>query len=289
MSYRLASIDRFHMMERREEHAEVQVAGRLQGKVALVTGAGSVGPGWGNGKATAVLFAREGAKVVALDLRAEAAEETRALIEREGGECLALAGDVSRDEDVARVVTQTIERFGSIDVLHNNVGTAVLGGPVEVSEADWDRIFAINVKSVFLTCKHVLPHMERQGKGSIVNVASIGAIRDIGVAYVAYAASKAAVIGTTKSVALQYAAKGIRCNVILPGLMDTPHIRGPMQAAYGGELDRMIADRAARSPTGRMGTGWDVAHAALYLASDEAAYVNAVELIVDGGITTTIR
>lgn len=265
------------------------MAGRLLDRVALVTGAGSVGPGWGNGKATAALFAREGAKVVALDLKLEAAEETKALIEREGGECLALAGDVSRDTDVASVVAEAVARFGRIDILHNNVGTAVLGGPVEVSEADWDRIFAINVKSVFLTCKHVLPHMERQGKGSIVNVASIGAIRDIGVAYVAYAASKAAVIGTTKSVALQYASKGIRCNVILPGLMDTPHIRGPMQAHYGGELDRMIADRDARSPTGRMGTGWDVAHAALYLASDEAAYVNAVELIVDGGITSTIR
>ncbi len=264
-------------------------SGRLRGKVALVTGAGSVGPGWGNGKATAALFAREGAEVVALDLNREAAEETRRIIESEGGTCIAIAGDVTRDEDVRAAVSAAMERFGRIDVLHNNVGTAVLGGPVEVSEADWDRIFAINVKSVFLACKHVLPHMERQGRGSIVNVASIGAIRDIGVAYVAYAASKAAVIGTTKSVALQYAGKGIRCNVILPGLMDTPHIRGPMQASYGGSLDRMLADRDARSPTGKMGTAWDVAHAALYLASDEAAYVNAAELIVDGGITTTIR
>ncbi|TDR93422.1 SDR family NAD(P)-dependent oxidoreductase [Enterovirga rhinocerotis] len=262
---------------------------RLDGRVALVTGAGSVGPGWGNGKATAALFAREGARVVALDLKREAAEETRAVIEGEGGECIALAGDVTRDGDVRAAVETAMERFGRIDILHNNVGAAVLGGPVEVEEADWDRIFAINVKSVFLACKHVLPHMERQGKGSIINVASIGAIREIGVAYVAYAASKAAVIGTTKSVAMQYAAKGIRCNVILPGLMDTPHIRGPMQASYGGDLDRMLADRHARSPTGKMGTAWDVAHAALYLASDDSAYVNAVELVVDGGITTTIR
>lgn len=265
------------------------MAGRLQGRVAFVTGAGSVGPGWGNGKATAVLFAREGAKVVALDLKREAAEETCGLIEREGGECLALEGDVSRDADVAASVAAATERFGRIDILHNNVGTAVLGGPVEVQEDDWDRIFAINVKSVFLTCKHVLPHMERQKKGAIINVASIGAIRDIGVAYVAYAASKAAVIGATKSIALQYAAYGIRSNVILPGLMDTPHIRGPMQSAYGGQIDRMIADRDSRSPTGKMGTAWDVAHAALYLASDESAYVNAAELIVDGGITSTIR
>lgn len=279
------------MMERPGGNAlgGLSLAGRLQGKVALVTGAGSVGPGWGNGKATAALFAREGAKVVALDLNRDAAEETRSVIAGEGGECLALSGDVTKDGDVARVVAATVEHFGRLDVLHNNVGTAVLGGPVEVSEADWDRIFAINVKSVFLCCKHALPHMEKQGSGSIVNVASIGAIRDIGVTYVAYAASKAAVIGATKSVALQYAGKGIRCNVILPGLMDTPHIRGPMGAAYGGEIDRMLADRHARSPTGKMGTGWDVAHAALFLASDEAQYVNAVELLVDGGITQTIR
>jgi len=131
--------------------------------------------------------------------------------------------------------------------------------------------------------------MERQGGGSIVNISSIGAIRDIGVPYVAYAASKAAVLQVTQSIGVQYAAKGIRCNVILPGLIDTPHIRGPMQEAYGGDVDKMVAVRDAKSPTGKMGTAWDVAHAALFLASDEAAYVNAIQLVVDGGITATIR
>ena len=265
------------------------MAGRLSGKVAIVTGAGSRGPGWGNGKATAVLFAREGARILAVDANLAAAEETRAMIESNGGECSTFAADVSRAAEVEAMVAACIERYGRVDVLHNNVGIGALGGPVELNEEDWDRLFNVNVKSVFLTCKYVLPIMERQGGGSIVNISSIGAIRDIGVPYVAYAASKAAVLQVTQSIGVQYAAKGIRCNVILPGLIDTPHIRGPMQEAYGGDVDKMVAVRDAKSPTGKMGTAWDVAHAALFLASDEAAYVNAIQLVVDGGITATIR
>jgi NAD(P)-dependent dehydrogenase (short-subunit alcohol dehydrogenase family) len=262
---------------------------RLSGKVAIVTGAGSRGPGWGNGKATAVLFAREGARILAVDANLAAAEETRAMIESNGGECSTFAADVSRAVEVEAMVAACIERYGRVDVLHNNVGIGALGGPVELTEEEWDRLFNVNVKSVFLTCKYVLPIMERQGGGSIVNISSIGAIRDIGVPYVAYAASKAAVLQVTQSIGVQYAAKGIRCNVILPGLIDTPHIRGPMQEAYGGDVDKMVAVRDAKSPTGKMGTAWDVAHAALFLASDEAAYVNAIQLVVDGGITATIR
>ena len=265
------------------------MANRLKDKVAIVTGAGSRGPGWGNGKATAVLFAREGARIFAVDTNIGAAKETRALIEVEGGECATFEADVSRAVEVEAMVAACVERYGRVDVLHNNVGIGALGGPVDLNEEDWDRLFAVNVKSVFLTCKHVLPIMERQGRGAIVNVSSIGAIRDIGVTYVAYAASKAAVLQVTQSVGVQYAAKGIRCNVILPDLIDTPHIRGPMQDAYGGDLDKMVKARDAKSPTGKMGTAWDVAHAALYLASDEAAYVNATQLVVDGGITATIR
>ena len=262
--------------------------GRLSGKVAIVTGAGAQGPGWGNGKAVAVLFAREGASVLAADLRADAAAETCAIIEREGGVASPFIGDVSVSSDVQAMVGACLDRYGKIDVLHNNVGIAALGGPVEVSEEDWDRVFRVNVKSVFLTTKYVLPHMERQGRGSIINVSSIGGVRDIGVPYVAYAASKAAVIQASQSIALQYASKGIRCNVILPGLINTPHIVGTMTTAYG-DVDRMIAVRDAKSPTGKMGTAWDVAHAALYLASDESMYVNALQLIVDGGLTATVR
>ena len=262
--------------------------GRLTGKVAIVTGAGAQGPGWGNGKAVAVLFAREGAAVLAVDQRQDAADETCAIVAAEGGIASAFVADVSSSTDVQLAVATCIDRYGQIDVLHNNVGVAALGGPVDVSEEDWDRVFRVNVKSVFLTAKYVLPHMERQGSGSIINVSSVGGIRDIGVPYIAYAASKAAVIQASQSIALQYAAKGIRCNVILPGLINTPHIVGTMTSAYG-DLDQMIAVRDAKSPTGKMGTAWDVAHAALYLASDESAYVNAMQLVVDGGLTATVR
>ncbi len=262
--------------------------GRLSGKVAIVTGAGAQGPGWGNGKATAVLFAREGAAVLAVDLREDAAAETCTIIQSEGGIASPFVADVSSSADTQEAVAACVDRYGRIDVLHNNVGVAMLGGPVEISEEDWDRVFRVNVKSVFLTCKYVLPHMERQGSGSIINVSSVGGVRDIGVPYIAYAASKAAVIQASQSVALQYAAKGIRCNVILPGLINTPHIVGTMTGAYG-DVERMIAVRDAKSPTGKMGTAWDVAHAALYLASDESAYVNAAQLVVDGGLTATVR
>ena len=196
--------------------------GRLSGKVAIVTGAGAQGPGWGNGKAAAVLFAREGASVLAVDLRKEAAEETCEIVASEGGIASPFVADVSASKDVQAMVSACLERYDRIDVLHNNVGIAALGGPVEVSEEDWDRVFRVNVKSVFLTTKYVLPHMERQGSGSIINVSSVGGIRDIGVPYIAYAASKAAVIQASQSIALQYAPKGIRCNVILPGLMGRP-------------------------------------------------------------------
>ncbi len=263
--------------------------GRLSGKVAIVTGAGAQGPGWGNGKATAVLFAREGATVLAVDLRLSAAEETQGIVATEGGACSVFAADVSVSADVQAMVAACLDRYGRIDVLHNNVGTAVLGGPVETSEDDWDRVFRINVKSVFLTAKYALPHMERQGSGSIINISSIGGIRDIGVPYVAYAASKAAVIQASQSIALQYASKGIRCNVILPGLMNTPHILGNMAGAFAGDVERMMAVRDAKSPTGKMGTAWDVAHAALFLASDESSYVNAAQLVVDGGLAATVR
>jgi NAD(P)-dependent dehydrogenase (short-subunit alcohol dehydrogenase family) len=188
---------------------------RLKDKVALVSGAGSSGPGWGNGKATAVLFAREGAKVLAADLKLDAAVETKRIIESEGGICMAVAGDVSLADDVAAIVDACIRSFGRIDVLHNNVGIVEVGGPAEISEESWDRVNDVNLKSMFLTCKHVLPHMERQGKGAIVNIASVSGIRWLGVPYISYAATKAAVIQFTRVIALQYARSGIRANSIL--------------------------------------------------------------------------
>jgi len=181
---------------------------RLKDKVALVSGAGSGGPGWGNGKATAVLFAREGAKVLAADINRDAALETKRIIDREGGICEAVSADVSRADDVAAMIDACIAAFGRIDVLHNNVGIVEVGGPVETTEESWDRVNDVNLKSMFLTCKQALPHMERQGKGAIVNIASVSGIRWLGVPYISYAASKAAVIQFTRVIALQYARSG---------------------------------------------------------------------------------
>jgi NAD(P)-dependent dehydrogenase (short-subunit alcohol dehydrogenase family) len=265
--------------------------GRLADKIAIVTGAGSIGPGWGNGKATAVAFAREGAKVLAVDLRSDAAEETRALIAAEGGTCITFAGDMARNSDVKAMAEACLAAFGRIDVLHNNVGIVELGGPVEASEESWDKVMQVNLKSMFLTCKHVLPVMvaqfQREGRGGVViNIGSIAGIRWLGVPYISYSASKAAISQFSKTVAVQYAAQGIRCNTILPGLMNTPMIVEPLANAYGpGGVQRMIEQRHAQCPTGRMGDAWDVAYAALFLASDEAKYITGVDLPVDGGIT----
>ena len=267
------------------------MAGRLEGKVAIVTGAGSSGPGWGNGKATAAVFAREGARVFAVDLKCEAAEETRTVIEGEGGACAVHSGDMSKASDVQAMVEACLGKFGRIDVLHNNVGIVAVGGPVEQSEADWDRVIDVNLKSMFLTCKHVLPVMEKQfardGRGgAIVNIGSIAGIRWLGVPYISYHASKGAVSQFSKAVAMEYAARGVRCTTILPGLMNTPMIVEPLANAYGkGGVATMIEKRNAQCPTGKMGDAWDVAYAALFLASDEAKYITGVDLPVDGGIT----
>ena len=259
---------------------------RLKGKVAIVTGAGSVGPGWGNGKATAVLFAREGAKVFAVDMNLAAVEETKGIIDQEGGECTVDKADVSKSDEVKAMVERCIETYGRIDILHNNVGIVVVGGPVETSEETWDRVNAVNLKSMFLTCKYVLPYMEKQGGGAIVNISSIAAIRYTGIPYVTYYATKAGILQMTQGIALQYAEKNIRANAILPGLMNTPMIREPLKEAYAdGDVEKMIEIRNNQCPMKRMGDAWDVAYAALFLASDEAKYITGTQLVVDGGIT----
>lgn len=259
---------------------------RMRDRVCLVIGAGSSGPGWGNGKAAAALYAREGGKVFCVDLRAEAAEETVEIIRGEGGEATAHAADVSKPDQVEALVKRTQEVYGRVDVLHNNVGILDTRGPVELPVEDWDRVMDINLKSFFLTCKHVLPIMEAQGKGVIVNISSVAGIRYTGVPYITYYTSKGAIIPFTRGIALQYAPKGIRANAILPGLMNTPMIVEPLKGHYGeGSVDKMIEARDAQCPMGHMGDAWDVAHAALFLASDEAKYITGTELIVDGGIS----
>ncbi|TDR93253.1 SDR family NAD(P)-dependent oxidoreductase [Enterovirga rhinocerotis] len=263
--------------------------GRMEGKVALVFGAGSSGhasghTGWSNGSAASALYAREGARVVAVDLVPAAAEATRDIILKEGGEAIAASADATKSDDVAAVVGQALAAYGRIDVLHNNVGVTIMGGPLEISEESWRRGLDLNLTSAFLACKHVLPVMIEQGKGAVVNISSAAGAVVNEYPYASYYASKAGLNHFTRAMAIQYAKQGIRVNAIMPGIMDTPLIYSQISGQYGSVED-MVAARNARSPTGRMGDAWDVARAALFLASDEAKYVNGVILPVDGGLT----
>lgn len=260
------------------------MAGRLHGRVALVVGAGSVGDGVSNGQAAAVTYAREGALVGCVDISLEAAQATVAMIESEGGRALAMAADVTDEAQVARAVSDTVFALGTVGILHNNVGATFLGGPTEISLEAWRQAFAVNVDSVLLTTKHVLPMMIERGNGVIVNISSVASLRDVGYDYPAYMAAKAAVNQLTVSIALRNAAHGIRANSVAPGLIDTPLVRAQLHS-QADSIEELLAVRHAACPPGRMGTPWDVANAALFLASDEAAYINGVCLPVDGGLT----
>jgi NAD(P)-dependent dehydrogenase (short-subunit alcohol dehydrogenase family) len=262
---------------------------RLKGKIAIVTGAGSVLPGMGNGKATAIVFAREGARVMAVDYNLEAAEETKKMIDQEGGECITFQADVSRASDCQKMFEACIKKFGRIDILHNNVGIGQWGGVLNTTEETWDKVMTVNVKSMFLTCKYVIPYMLKQGGGSITNIASVGGIR-FTLPNCAYATSKSAIFGLARDIALEFADKGIRCNTILPGLMKTPQAQYYNKDAWaGGDVEEMWRRRDAMCPMGHQGEGWDVANAALFLNSDEAKYITGTTVLVDGGISQTIR
>ncbi len=262
------------------------MAGRLKGKVALITGAGSVGPGWGNGRAMAVRFAQEGAKIFALDREPERLKETVQRIEEAGGTIATHIADVTDSKAVAQFVAACVKAFGRIDVLVNNVGGSAAGGPVEMSEDVWDAQVDANLKSVFLTCKHVLPVMVEQGGGAIVNIASASGIRWTGSAQVAYAATKAGVIQLGRVVAIQYAANGIRVNSVIPGQLHTPMVEYRLAGQRtGGNVEEVLKQRQARIPMPFMGDGMDTANAALFLASDEARFITGTEIVVDGGMT----
>ena len=259
------------------------MTGRVDGRVALVFGAGSSGPGWGNGKAAAALYAREGALVVAVDLDRKAAEETAAIIADEGHAALALSADVTRSADIKAIVEEVMQRHGRIDILHNNVGITEMGDPVEATEESWDRVMAVNLKSVFLACKHVLPVMKAQQKGAIVNISSLAAVTVNAYPYFSYYASKSGLNHLTRALAVRYAPFGIRANAIMPGLMDTPLIYRQIAGQYA-DTEAMVKARNAMSPMGFMGDAFDVARAALFLVSDEARYITGVCLPVDGGL-----
>jgi NAD(P)-dependent dehydrogenase (short-subunit alcohol dehydrogenase family) len=224
--------------------------------------------------------------VFAVDISQPAVEETESIIQQEGGACVTYRADVSKADEVGTMVERCLETFGRVDILQNNVGILEVGGPVEISEQNWDRVLDVNVKSMFLTCKCVLPIMERQGGGAIVNVSSISSIRYTGYPSVSYNASKGAVNQLTQNIAVQYASKGIRANCVLPGLMNTPMIVEPLKHAYREDgIEGMMRARDALVPMGRMGDAWDVAYASLFLASNEAKYITGALLVVDGGLT----
>jgi NAD(P)-dependent dehydrogenase (short-subunit alcohol dehydrogenase family) len=258
---------------------------RFEGKVAIVTGAGSVGPGWGNGRAVAVALALEGAHVIAIDLNAKSMEETLALAGEAACRVHPASCDVTSSASVADMVTAVVKKFGRIDVLVNNVGGPAPGGPAEMSEEVWDAQVDLNLKSVFLTCKHVLPVMVAQKGGAIVNISSTSGIRWTGNAQVAYAATKAGVIQLSRVVAVQHAAAGIRVNSVVPGQLHTPLVGVRAAERTGGDVESLLAQRIKRIPAGFFGDGRDTAAATLFLASDEARFINGTELVVDGAMS----
>jgi NAD(P)-dependent dehydrogenase (short-subunit alcohol dehydrogenase family) len=255
------------------------MAERLAGKVAIVTGAGSRGPGVGNGKAAALLMAREGASVLCVDAQKDRAEETVRLIRSQQGQGEAFGADVTLASDCAAMVSEAEHRFGGVDILHNNVGIESRHGVMETTEAEWDRVMAIDLKSMLLATQAAVPALERRGGGVITCVSSIVALRGFG--RTAYSAAKAGVIGFVTSIAVELGPKGIRVNAIAPGMVWTPMVE---------DLGPEMRERRRRSsPLGVEGSAWDVGWAAVYLASDEARWVTGHVLVIDGGVTLTMR
>jgi NAD(P)-dependent dehydrogenase (short-subunit alcohol dehydrogenase family) len=263
---------------------EVRMGNRLQGKVAIVVGAGQTpGDTIGNGRAMSVLFSREGAKIMLVDRRMKSAMETEAIIKKEGGEAFAFEADITKSENCLAMADACVNRYHRIDILVNNAGIGKGdAGPVKLAEEDWDNIFRVNLKGMFLACKYVLPIMEQQGRGSIINISSAAAV--CAVSMLAYKTSKAGVNALTHSIAMEYGKKGIRVNAIMPGLMKTPMAIEGISQGRGIDKEELIKMRDKMVPLkGGMGDAWDTAYAALFLASDEAKFITSVVLSVDGG------
>ncbi|GAA2034813.1 SDR family oxidoreductase [Yaniella flava] len=256
----------------------------LEGKTAVVFGGGSVGGQFTNGFASALAYAQAGARVAVVDLESEAAHDTKTAIRQEvpGAEVFSLQGDVTDSDSIARCVAEIVGTTRRIDVLHNNVGVATMGGPLELDVSDWERAIQLNLTSAFITTKHVLPIMLEQQRGSIINIASVGGMRYVGYNYPAYAAAKAGLVQFTTNLGLHYARQGIRANTISPGFISSPMIFQQISGNYDSAED-MVAKRNAISPTGVMGEPSDIATAAVFLASENAKYINGVCLPVDGG------
>jgi NAD(P)-dependent dehydrogenase (short-subunit alcohol dehydrogenase family) len=264
---------------------------RLEGKIAIIVGAGQgPGEGIGNGRATTLRFVQEGATVLAVDRLIASAEETAAMAAAHG-ECVPFAADVTKEATLAAMVAEARRRWGRLDILHNNVGVSIAGGDqplLELTEEAFDRVCAINLRGAIMACKHAIPVMREQRSGAIVNISSVAAYEN-SYPLVAYKATKAAMIAFTQQLALHNAAYGIRANVILPGLMDTPMAVDTRARASNRSRAEVAAERDARVPLrGKMGTAWDVANAALFLASDEANFITGAALPVDGGALVRI-
>lgn len=267
--------------------------GRLKDKVVIVTGAGSVigtkdRPPIGNGKAAAILYAREGAKVLAVDVNLDAAEETAQIIKEEGGTCSTFRADVSNEDDCQAIADECMNTYGRIDILHNNVGIAPRkpGGILEVDSEDWDLLMSVNLKSMFLSCKAVVPQMLKQKSGTILNISSVGAEIHGYTKLFIYGITKAGINTFTKFLAFELADKGIRVNAIMPGMIDSPIIYNEvLEKLHDGNLEKMRKDRNQRMPMKHMGEPWDIAYASLFLVSDEAKYITGQILAVDGGLT----
>ncbi|SFP37099.1 MULTISPECIES: SDR family NAD(P)-dependent oxidoreductase [Actinomadura] len=262
------------------------MTGRLEGKVAVITGAGSVGPGWGNGRATAVTFAREGAHVLLVDRDKESLEKTFEQVREIGGSAALRLADVTDQQAVEAFVGACVEEHGGLDILVNNVGGSRAGGVAELGIDDWHAQLEVNLTSVFLGCKAAVPVMRSGGGGSIVNISSASGLRYTGAAQVAYASAKAAVIQLSRVSAVQYAPFGVRVNTVVPGQLHTPMVEARLAGQRaGGDVALLLRQRQARIPLGFMGDGRDTANAALFFASDESRFVTGTELVVDGGMT----
>lgn len=253
---------------------------RLEGKVAIVTGASSRGPGMGNGKATAILFAREGARVLLVGRDPERMNETLMTIKSEGGEASVFAADVTKAEDCQALVAAAVDRYGKLNILHNNVGIGSTGTVVDIDLEEWDRVMDINLRSMVLTSRFAIPQMIAAGGGAIVNISSVAAVRPRNM--VAYSTSKGGVIALTRAMASSHAQDQVRANCIIPGMVYTPMVAGKL-------TDEMREQRRKSTPLQTEGTAWDVAHAALFLASDEARWITGAVLPVDGGALLTRR
>lgn len=259
---------------------------RLKGRIAIVSGAGCVGPGWGNGRAMAVRFAEEGAKIFATDISADAMSETVERVKAVGGQIETLICNATDQTDVQQMVDACLEHYGGVDILVNNVGGSAKGGPVELDQETWDRQIKSNLTSVYLSTRCVLPHMVAQKRGAIVNMASTSGIRWTGSAQSAYAATKAGVIQFSRVTAIQYAPHNVRVNTIVPGQLHTPMVEARLAGQRtGGDVEKLLADRLSRIPLGFMGDGRDTANAALFLASDEARWITGTEIVIDGGMS----